>query len=103
MIFFGNKNDPGGFKRIQREIEAAHRDYYVSKVNVKALVTLLIEHFNSKMRSIYDMPTVQQFCYQFPAALEVIVASAVLPRDTRIMTILMGCLSLKRFTRFPAL
>ena len=70
MIFFGNKNDPGGFKRIQREIEAAHRDYYVSKVNVKALVTLLIEHFNSKMRSIYDMPTVQQFCYQFPAALE---------------------------------
>ena len=33
----------------------------------------------------------------------VIVASAVLPRDTRIMTILMGCLSLKRFTRFPAL
>ena len=57
-------------KRIQREIEAAHRDYYVSKVNVKALVTLLIAHFNSKMRSIYDMPTVQQFCYQFPAALE---------------------------------
>ena len=38
MIFFGNKNDPGGFKRIQREIEAAHRDYYVSKVNVKALI-----------------------------------------------------------------
>ena len=32
-------------KRIQREIEAVNRDY-VSKVNVKALVTLLIEHFN---------------------------------------------------------
>jgi len=46
-------------KRIQREIEAVHRDY-VSKVNVKALVTLLIEHFNSKMRSIYDIPTVEQ-------------------------------------------
>ena len=56
-------------KLIQREIEAVHRDY-VSKVNVKALVTLLIEHFNSKMRSIYDMTTVQQFCYQFSAAVE---------------------------------
>ena len=56
-------------KRIQRGLEAAHRDY-VSKVNVKAFVTLLIEHFNSKMRSIYDMPTVQQFCYQFSAAVE---------------------------------
>ena len=32
-------------KRIQREIEAVNRDN-VSKVNVKALVTLLIEHFN---------------------------------------------------------
>ena len=56
-------------KRIQREIEAVHQDY-VSKVNVQALVTPLIEHFNSKMRSIYDMPTVQQFCYQFSAAAE---------------------------------
>ena len=56
-------------KRSQREIEAVHQDY-VSKVNVKALVTLLIEHFNSKMRSIYDMPTVQQFCYRFSAAVE---------------------------------
>ena len=45
-------------KRIQHEIIAVNRDY-VSKVNVKALVTLLIEHFNTKMRSIYDMPTVQ--------------------------------------------
>ena len=51
-------------KRIQREIEAVHHRDYVSKVNVKALMTLLSEHFNSKMRSIYyDMPTVQQFCY----------------------------------------
>ena len=44
-------------KRIQREIKAVNRDY-VSEVDVKALVTLLIEHFNSKMRSVYDMPTV---------------------------------------------
>ena len=56
-------------KRIKSEIEAVNPDY-VSKVDVKALVTLLIEHFNSKMRSIYDMPTVQQFCYQFSAAVE---------------------------------
>ena len=56
-------------KRIQSEIESLHRDY-VSKVNVRALVILLIEHFNSKMRSFYDMPTVQQFCYQFSAAIE---------------------------------
>ena len=44
-------------KRIQREIKAVNRDY-VSEVDVKALVTLLIEHFNSKMRSIHDIPTV---------------------------------------------
>ena len=44
-------------KRIQREIEAVHRDC-VSKVNVKALVTLLIEHFNSK---IDPFMTCQQF------------------------------------------
>ena len=37
---------------------------------MKALVTLLIEHFNSKMRSIYDMPTLQQFCYHFSAPVE---------------------------------
>ena len=37
---------------------------------LKPLVTLLIEHFNSIMRSIYEMPTVQQFCYQFSAAVE---------------------------------
>jgi len=48
------------FKRIKSEIEAVNPDY-ASKVDVKALVTLLIEHFNSKMRSLYDMPTVQQF------------------------------------------
>ena len=34
------------------------------------MVTLLIEHFNSKMRSIYEMPTVQEFCCQFSAAVE---------------------------------
>ena len=39
-------------KRIQREIEAVHWDY-VSKVNVKALLTLLIEHFNSNMNNFF--------------------------------------------------
>ena len=45
------------FKRIKSEIEAVNPDY-ASKVKVKALVTLLIKHFNSKIRSFYDMPTV---------------------------------------------
>ena len=44
-------------KRIQREIAAVHRDC-VSKVKVKALVTLLLEHFNSK---IDPFMTCQQF------------------------------------------
>ena len=39
-------------KRIQREIEALHWDY-VSKVNVKALVTLLMEHFNSNKNNLF--------------------------------------------------
>ena len=39
-------------KQIQREIEAVHWDY-VSKVNAKALVTLLIEHFNSNNNNLF--------------------------------------------------
>ena len=50
-------------KRIEREIKAINPD-------VKPLVALLIEHFILKMRSIYDMPTVQKFCYQFSAVVE---------------------------------
>ena len=38
-------------KQIRREIEAVHWDY-VSKVKVKALMTLLIEHFNSNKNSL---------------------------------------------------
>ena len=87
-------------KRIQSEIEAVHRDY-VSKVNVKALVTLLIQHFNSKMRPVYDMPTVQLFCYQFSAAVEETLKR--ISNYTRIMTFPMGWLSLKRFQKFRAL
>jgi len=41
----------------------------LSKVDIKALVILLMEHFNSKLRSMYEMSTVQQF-YQFSAAVE---------------------------------
>ena len=51
-------------KRIQREIEAAQ-----SRLREQGKCEIL-EHFSSKMRSIYDIPTVQQFFYQFPAALE---------------------------------
>ena len=39
-------------KRIQREIEAVHWDY-VRNGNVKALVTLLIEHFNSNKNNLF--------------------------------------------------
>ena len=39
-------------KRIQREIEAVYWDY-VSKVNVKAFLTLLIEHFNSNREQVF--------------------------------------------------
>ena len=70
---FGIRMTLEALKRIKGEIEAIYLDY-LSKVDVKALVTLLIEHFNSNMRSIYEMPTVQQFCsqsgYQLPAAVE---------------------------------
>lgn len=40
-------------KRIKDEIETVNPDF-LSKVNVKALVTLLIEHFNLKMRYSYE-------------------------------------------------
>ena len=56
-------------KRIKREIETINSDY-LSKADVKGLVTLLIELFNSKKKSIYEMPTVQEFYHQFSAAVE---------------------------------
>ena len=55
--YSGTRMTLEALKRIKREIEAVNPDY-VSKVDVKALVTLPIEHFKSKMRFVYDMPTV---------------------------------------------
>ena len=43
---------------------------YVSHIQPKSLVTLIVEHFNSKMREIYEVPTVLQYAYQFPDAVE---------------------------------
>lgn len=43
---------------------------YVSHIQPKSLVTLIVEHFNSKMRKIYEVPTVLQYAYQFPDAVE---------------------------------
>lgn len=43
---------------------------YVEHVNLKSFVTLIVEHFNSKMREVYEVPTVIQYSHQFPFAVE---------------------------------
>lgn len=43
---------------------------YVSHIQPKSLVSLIVEHFNSKMREIYEVPTVLQYTYQFPDAVQ---------------------------------
>lgn len=43
---------------------------YIEHVNPKSLVTLIVEHFNSKMREVYEVPTVIQYSHQFPVAVE---------------------------------
>ena len=41
--------------------------------SVKSSLTLLIEHFNSKIREVYDVPGVLQYAHQFPSAVEEII------------------------------
>ena len=92
-------------KRIKGEIEAINPDY-LGKVDVKALITLLIEHFNSKMRPFMKC---QQFESQFSAAVEessselAIVASAISTREAPIMMFLKECKALKKIQRSLAL
>ena len=43
---------------------------YIEHVNPKSLVTSIVEHFNSKMREVYEAPTFIQYSHQFPIALE---------------------------------
>lgn len=54
---------------IERELKSVN-PAYINHVNPKSLVTLIVEHFNSKMREVYEVPTVLQFSHQFPAAVE---------------------------------
>ena len=59
-------------KSIQVQIQSVHAAY-VHQVCPKSLVTLIVEHFNSGMREVYDVPSVLQYAHQFPAAVEEIV------------------------------
>ena len=56
-------------KHIQGQIQSVNTAY-VSQVCPKSLVTLVMEHFNSRMREVYDVPSVLQYAHQFPAAVE---------------------------------
>ena len=56
-------------KKIKKDISAVN-PLYVARIQPKSLVTLIVEHFNSKMREVYEVPTVIQFAYQFPEAVE---------------------------------
>ena len=72
---------------------------------MKALVTLLIEHFNSKNQRQQFISFAINFLppYKTLSNESAIGAAAILPRDSRIMMIAKGWLSLKRFLRFLAL
>lgn len=54
---------------IEKEL-ASINPGYIKHVNPKSLVTLVVEHFNSKMREVYEVPTVIQYSHQFPVAVE---------------------------------
>jgi len=56
-------------KSIQFQIQFVHATY-VHQVCPKSLVTLILEHFNSRMREEYDVPSVLQYAHQFPAAVD---------------------------------
>lgn len=43
---------------------------YIEHVNPKSLITSIVEHFNSKMREVYQVSTFIQYSHQFPIALE---------------------------------
>ena len=56
-------------KKIKNDISAVN-PLYEARIQPKSLVTLIVEHFNSKMREVYEVPTVIQFAYWFPEAVE---------------------------------
>jgi len=57
------------FYHIEREIKAIN-PAYLEHANPKALVTLIVDHFNSKIREVYEVLTVMQHSHQLPVALE---------------------------------
>ena len=56
-------------KKIKNNISAINPSY-VARIQPKSLVTLIVEHFNSKMREVYEVLTVIQYACQFPEAVE---------------------------------
>lgn len=54
---------------IEKEL-ASINPGYIKHVNPKSLITLVAEHFNSKMREVYEVPTVIQYSHQLPVAVE---------------------------------
>ena len=62
-------------KSIQARVQTID-ETYLNQVCPKLLVTLIVEHFNSKMREVHDVPSVLQYAHQFPAAVEETVKRA---------------------------
>ena len=56
-------------RSIRDEIQSIDATY-VQQVCPKSLVTLFVEHFNSRMREVHDVPSVMPYAHQFPAAVE---------------------------------
>ena len=54
---------------IEKELTSVN-PAYINHVNPKSLVALIVEHLNSKMREVYEVPTVMQYAHQFPVAVE---------------------------------
>ena len=56
-------------RSIQARVQTIDESY-LNQVCSKSLVTLIVEHFNSKMREAHDVSSVLQYADQFPAAVE---------------------------------
>ena len=56
-------------KSIQARVQTID-ETYLNQVCPKLLVTLIVEHFNSKMKGVHDVRSVLQNAHQFPAAVE---------------------------------
>lgn len=59
----------GALKKIKNDTSAINLSLVVW-IQPKSLVTLIEEHFNSKMREFYEVPPLIQNTYQFPEAVK---------------------------------